>query len=106
MIINFEEDYLEELYENGKSTSKKYRIQPQIVAKYKKAIDYLKAADRIEDLFPIKSLNYEKLSGDKDGIESVRAGDKYRIEFISKLSTSNERILTICSILELSNHYS
>jgi proteic killer suppression protein len=71
MEIEFEKEYLSKLYTEGKSGDKKHRFQPQIISKYKQTIDRLRAANKIEDLFPIKSLNYEKLSGDKNGIESV-----------------------------------
>ena len=71
---------------------------------YKKAIDVLKMARRIEDLFPFKGLNFEALQGDKIGLCSVRANGQYRVEF--KVSTvGDEQIITICLILELSNHY-
>ncbi len=106
MEIKFTKDYLRELYEEGKSFSKKYRFQKDIIKRYKNAIDKLKVADRIEDLYPIKSLNYEKLVGDKLGLESVKVNDKYRIEFISSLDGTEPNIITICEIVELSNHYS
>jgi proteic killer suppression protein len=51
-------------------------------------------------------LNYEKLSGDKKGLESVRVNDKYRIEFISSIEGEEPDTITICEIVELSNHYS
>lgn len=105
MIIEFEETYLKELYESGKTTNKKHRYQPDIVRRYKSTVDRLKAANRIEDLFPIKSLNYEKLSGDKGGIESVRVNDQFRIEFVSRVEGIDPNKITICSITELSNHY-
>lgn len=60
MKIIFTKEYLEELYENGKTSSKKYRFQKDIIKRYKNTIDKLKVANRIEDLYPIKSLNYEK----------------------------------------------
>jgi len=41
MEIRFDETYLEELYETGKTSDKKYRFQPQIVKKYRKTIDTL-----------------------------------------------------------------
>ncbi len=50
----------------------------------------------------MNGLNYEKLKGDKSGLESVRVNDKYRIEFIS---TKENNEITICNIIELSNHY-
>ena len=58
----------------------------------------------VEDLFPFNSLNYEVLSGDKAGIESVRVTDKYRLEFHSEQFEDNT-VITVCNILELSNHY-
>jgi hypothetical protein len=48
----------------------------------------------------------EKLSGDKKGLESVRVNDKYRIEFISSIEGEEPDTITICEIVELSNHYS
>ena len=104
MKIYFEKKYLQELYEVGKTTDKKYWFQPQIVAKYQKTVAILKSVSRVEDLFPYKSLRYEILKGDKEGIESVRVNDQYRIEFTTKKVVS-EIVLTICNIKELSNHY-
>ena len=92
------------MYTEGKS-DKKHRFQPVIIKKYKQTIDRLKVAKRIEDLFPIKSLNYEKLSGDKKGVESVRVNDQFRVEFVSRIEGEDPDVLTICSITELSNHY-
>ncbi|SDT05003.1 type II toxin-antitoxin system RelE/ParE family toxin [Winogradskyella sediminis] len=105
MEIIFEKDYLKELYENGKAKNKKYRFQPTVVKKYIQTIDKLRAAKYTEELYPIRSLNYEKLIGDKKGLESVRVDKKYRIEFISSVEGEEPDTLTICSIIELSNHY-
>lgn len=85
---------------------KKNRFQKDIIRKYKSTIDKLRAADKIEDLYPIKSLNYEKLSGDKRGLESVRVSGKYRVEFISSMEGEVPNTITICEIVALSNHYS
>jgi len=105
MEIVFEKDYLKELYEKGKTQSKKHRFQPKIIKKYIQAIDKLRVANNTEELYPIKSLNYKKLVGDKKGIESVRVDGKYRIEFKSILEGEELDTITICSIIELSNHY-
>lgn len=105
MIVEFEHEYLNELYKTGQCKSKKYRFQPNIVAKYKKCIDILLSANRIEDIFPFRSLNYEILNGDKKGISSIRVNDQYRIEFTVNKMEDKEPVLTICNILELSNHY-
>lgn len=105
MVIEFEKDYLKELYEEGKAKSKKHRFQKEVIKQYKKAIDKLKPAKSIEELYLFKSLNYEKLHGDKKGLESVRVNDQYRIEFKSRTEGEIPDVITICSITELSNHY-
>lgn len=104
MEITFAEDYLRELYYDGKTHSKKYRFQPQIVKKYIRVIDLMESLSKTEDLYRYKALHYEALTGDKKGRESVRVNDQYRIEFHSEV-IDDERTITICNILELSNHY-
>lgn len=99
MIVVFEKKYLQELYLTGKC-DKKHRFQPDIVKRYKRGIDYLKSANKVDDLFLLPSLNYEVLKGDKSGISSIRVNDKYRIEF-----TVTEAVVSICNVIELSNHY-
>lgn len=104
MLIEFEEKYLLELYQTGKTSDKKHRFQPQIIRGYKRAVDILKIAKRIEDLYPYKELNFGILQGEKKGIYSVRANWQYRIEFTVR-EMGSEQIVTLCTILELNNHY-
>lgn len=104
MHIVFQKEYLSELYYNGKSSDKKHRFQPDIVKRYTHVINTLISANRIEDLFPLRSLNYEKLDGDMKGYESVRVNDKYRVLFRSE-KVESEQLITICNIIDLTNHY-
>ena len=104
MEIKFEKKYLEELYLNGKTSDKKHRFQPQIIAKYRKTIDLLESLTVVKDLYRYHSLHYEVLVGDKAGMESVRVNDQYRIEFKTTKVVS-EIVVTLCNIIELSNHY-
>jgi len=104
MEIKFNKQYLQELYEVGKTTNKKYKFQPNIVKRYQARIRTLEKASQIEDLFTINSLHYEVLQGDKKGISSIRVNDQYRLEFKTTQEVS-ETVVTICDILELSNHY-
>ncbi len=104
MHIVFQKEYLSELYYNGKSSDKKHRFQPDIVKRYTHVINTLISANRIEDLFPLRSLNYEKLDGDMKGYESVRVNDKYRVIFRSE-KVESEQLITICNIIDLTNHY-
>ena len=81
MYIEFDKDYLRELYTEGKTNDKKYRYQPQVVRKYIRVIDIMIDAPDVQGLSRYNSLNYEKLKGDKAGLSSVRVNDQYRIEF-------------------------
>jgi len=104
MIVKFEKEYLSEMYETGKTTDKKHRFQPEIVRRYIKCIKSIETASNIESLFKLKSLNYEILTGDKEGISSIRVNLQYRIEF-TVTNEGVEPIVTVCNIKELSNHY-
>ena len=104
MVVTFNEDYLEKLYSKGDTGTKKIWFQPQVVRGYQKGIKYLIQAKRKEDLYPFKSLHFEALHGDKEGRFSIKANDQYRIEFTLEES-DEEPVVTICNIMELSNHY-
>lgn len=69
-----------------------------------KRVDTLIGATRKEDLFPFKSLNFEALHGDKEGMFSIRVDMQYRLEF-SLEEVGGESLVTICQLEELSNHY-
>lgn len=46
MIVEFEEEYLRDLYNKGNSDDKKHRLQSDVEKRYKKGIDYLKWASK------------------------------------------------------------
>ncbi|MDO5772252.1 MAG: type II toxin-antitoxin system RelE/ParE family toxin [Bacteroidales bacterium] len=104
MEIIFEKEYLSELYFEGKTSDKQHRFQPKIIAKYKKTIDLMESLASVEDFYRYHSLNYERLKGDKRGMESVRVNDQNRIEFRSE-KRGMDILITVCRIFELSNHY-
>lgn len=104
MIIEFDKDYLYELYTEGKARDKKHRYQPEVVRGYQKAVFVLSSANAVTDLFRNNALNYEMLRGDKKGISSVRINKQYRLEFTVR-DVMNEQIITVCRLLDISNHY-
>ena len=104
MVVTFEETYLRELFEQGRCSDKKHRFLPQIVKTYQRRIEQLRSAPRPETLYQLNSLNFEALIGDKSGRFSIRINDQYRVEFTLNKDSENP-ILTICNIVELSNHY-
>ena len=75
MEITFEQDYLRELFYEGRAKDKKHRFQPQIVRKYIKVLNLMESFDSTEDQYRFAALHYETLIGDKAGCESVRVND-------------------------------
>lgn len=104
MYIEFDKEYLRELYEQGCTSDKKHRYQPEIVRGYQKVVFTLLSANCITDLFNNNALSYEALQGNKQGISSVRINRKYRLEFAVR-EVMNEQIITVCKLLDISNHY-
>ena len=95
MFIEFDKEYLRELFEQGRTDDKKHRYQPEVIKGYNKCVMMLKRSANIEESYRINSLNYEALKGDKK---------KYRLEFTVR-EIMNERIITICRLFDISNHY-
>jgi proteic killer suppression protein len=104
MDIKFDKKYLSELYYEGRCSDKKHRFQPQVIKKYQLCIETLESVSGIESLYKYHSLNYEVLKGDKKGVSSIRVNQHYRIEFTAS-QVEHKTIVTVCNILELSNHY-
>ena len=105
MKIEFEQEYLRELYEESKASGKKHRFQPQVIKQYIKTVDILKRELDIASLYQYKSLHYEKKEGNLQDIEAVYVNMQYRLEFRSRLEGTEPDVITIISLLELSNHY-
>lgn len=103
MDVIFKKEYLKLMYQTGK-TDKKHRYQPQIVRKYIRVIDLMRDTDNVLGLCKYHLLNYERLSGNMNGLSSVRVNEQYRIEFEERIK-DGETIATICDITDLSNHY-
>lgn len=83
MNIQFEDSALEDLYTSRKTEDKKYkRLSLDIVKRYIKVVNYLRAARRIEDLYLIKFLHYEKKQGNLKGVDVVWINYQYRLLFL------------------------
>ncbi|MBQ7221982.1 MAG: type II toxin-antitoxin system RelE/ParE family toxin [Bacteroidales bacterium] len=100
----FENEALEDLYFDGQTNDKRYnRLPLDIVRRFKKAVDYIIAAPRVEDLFRMKSLHYEKKQGNLKGVSAVWINDQYRLLFYT--SPNEQGIIINAIITELSKHY-
>lgn len=104
MIIEFNDDSLEELYLFGSTKDHKYRrLSKELVKQYVKTVNYIKSVQRIEDLFLIKSLHYEKKKGDLKGTEAVWINDQYRLLFSSSSEKDGTEVLV--NLDKISKHY-
>lgn len=105
MNVTSEDKALLELYEKGKTSDKRYRMLPvQVIKGYRKAVDKMKAAPRIEELFRMNGLNYEALRGNRKGQESVRCNGAWRLIFKSS-PLDGSIVITEIELLEISHHY-
>lgn len=104
MNITFGDNALEELYLSGRTAEKRYaRLPKDVVKRYVKVVNYIKAASRIEDLFRVDSLHYERKSGTLKGVEAVWINAQYRLLFHS---SPDERGIIVNALLdEISKHY-
>ena len=48
MYIEFDKDYLRELFEQGRTSDKKHRYQPEVIRGYYKCVMFLKRAENVE----------------------------------------------------------
>ena len=104
MIVKFDKEYLRELFVEGKCSDKHHRYQPETVKRYVLRVLTLQNAPNIEALYPLHSLNYEVLSGDKAGISSIRIDRQFRLEFRVVLEGAEPEV-TICRLEDITNHY-
>ncbi|MBP5765262.1 MAG: type II toxin-antitoxin system RelE/ParE family toxin [Bacteroidales bacterium] len=104
MNIEFDNTALEELYTNGKTQDNQYkRLSKDVVKQYIKVVNYIKSVNRLEDLFQIKSLHYEKKKGDLNGVDAVWINIQYRLFFYS--SPDETGIIVNALLFEISKHY-
>jgi len=105
MEIVFKKPYLSDLYQGIVKPHKEYKSNPQLVKQYIRKINTLKSVTRIDQLYQIKSLHYEKKEGDLSGVSAIWINDQYRILFNEVASTSGDLTIDVLEIEALSKHY-
>ena len=105
MEIIFLKPYLADLFEGKVKKYKEYKSNPTLVKQYIKTINKLKSITRIEQLYQIKSLHYEKKAGNLDGVSAVWVNKQYRILFRETATDSDNLVVNLLEIEELSKHY-
>ncbi len=104
MKVIIEDEYLANLYKNGKSDGKP-RFNADIELGFIKRIIQLEQSQNTNSLRTLKSLHFEKLSGNLIGKHSIRVNKAFRIVFRIEKDGNDVRLEVIC-VEELNNHYS
>jgi proteic killer suppression protein len=104
MVIEFRNKELENLYEGEKPKAKVYKSNKKLVRGFIKTVKKIQAAEDLNTLKQIGSLNLEKLIDHPRGFSSVRIDDKYRL--IIELIKNDKDEVNLIGLEEISNHYS
>jgi len=104
MRVIIEDEYLVNLYVNGKPLGKP-RFNSEVELIFVRRIVQIEQARNTNDLRALKSLHFEKLSGKLVGKYSIRVNQSFRIIFRIEKEGDDNHIEIIC-VEELNNHYS
>ncbi len=102
MIIEFNNAYLQRIFE-GKQVTGKPKYSQDVILKYKKTVLILQNADSIKELRKFRGLNFEALKGDFKGYYSVRVDLQYRL--ILSVEKDSIVVKDVLIIEDLTNHY-
>lgn len=103
MVIQFQNTYLEKLFE-GKAVPGKPRYSSEVIVKFKKTILKLQYADSLRQIRGLKGLNFEALKGDLKGFYSVRVDYSYRL-ILTIDQDERIKITDVIIVHDLTNHY-
>lgn len=102
METTFQNKNFEELFETGKS--KKYKKVPKnIIEEFIEAVEFLKDAVSIHDIWKHPAYNFEHLSGTKK--YSMRLNRKWRLELSIDWIDDTKVEVKVVNILDLTSHY-
>lgn len=105
MRVIIEDEYLASIYSRGSSVIGKPKFNKEIEQGFIKRVIQIEQSQNTNNLRMLKSLHFEKLSGNLEGKNSIRINQAYRIIFRIEKDGNNNRVEIIC-VEELNNHYS
>ena len=94
MEVEFADEDLDKLETDPQATG---GFQSPVVRGYRKAMQYIRAAQDERDLYAAKGLRFEKLDGKRKGQRSLRCNDQYRliIELVGDGQKKKVRVIEI-----------
>ena len=94
MDADFDDDDLAALEQDPRSTA---GHGPAIDRGFRKAMQAIRSANDIRDLYVLKGLHFEKLKGARDHQHSLRINDKWRL-IIELRNVGSRQIVRVMSI--------
>lgn len=102
MIIQFNNAYLQKLFE-GKQMTGKPKYSQDVILKYKKTVLTLQNTESIKELRKFRGMNFEAFKGKFKGYYSVRVDLHYRL--ILSVEKNSVVVIDVLIIEDLTNHY-
>jgi len=102
MIIQFNNAYLQKIFE-GKQVTGKPKYSQDVILKFKKTVLMLQNTENIKELRKFRGLNFEALKGDYKGYYSVRVDLQYRL--ILSVEKNSIVVTDVLVIEDLTSHY-
>lgn len=102
MIIQFNNAYLQKIFE-GKQVTGKPKYSQEVIVKFKKTVLMLQNTESIKELRQFRGLNFEALKGNFKGFHSVRVDLQYRL--ILRVDQGSMLVTDILIIEDLTKHY-
>ncbi len=101
MKVYFKTNELEQLYITPIDELKgKQKFSKEVIKQYQAKVRILTFIDSLKELLPIRSLNFESLSGKRKGQFSIRLNKQFRLIFREEKDDTIE-----IEIIEISKHY-
>lgn len=102
MVVQFNNAYLQKIFENKHVTGKP-KYSAEVIHKFKKTVLMLQYVENIQEMRKFRGLNFEALKGKYKGYYSVRVDFHYRL--ILSVEKNSLVVTDILIIEDLTNHY-
>ena len=101
MKVAFKTKELEQLYTIPLNEIRgKQKFSKEVIKQYQAKVRVLTVIENLKDLYPIRSLNFEALSGNRKSQFSIRLNKQFRLIIIE----AEDELIEI-EIIEISKHY-
>ncbi len=101
MKVGFKTNELEKLYITPLEELRgKQKFSREVIKQYQAKVRILTFIDNLKELYPIRSLNFEALTGNRKGQFSIRLNKQFRLIIVEV-----EDDLIEIEIIEISKHY-